>query len=453
MIIKQFYDKALAHASYIIISDNKAMVIDPARDPQIYYMYANANMATIVGVIETHPHADFVSSHLQIAQEAGATIYTSKLTGAEYPHQTFDEGDTIQLGKVSFRAINTPGHSPDSISVVVVNEAGQDYAVFTGDTLFIGDVGRPDLRENVGNIQETRATLARQMYHSTREKLMKLAPEVIVYPTHGAGSLCGKNLSEDRQSTIGKELKENPALQTMSEEDFVAMLLEGQPFIPKYFSHAVIMNKVGADNLRAAIGKIPRLVPNETLQEEVVLIDARPQTKFKEGHLKGAINIQNGGKFETWLGSIVAPTEPFYLIVENTYQADALVNKVAKIGYEKNIKGIIVNMPSPTANSLATDVDHFLANEAEYTIIDIRNTSERDKQNFFENSLHIPLPELRERVGEIPMDKPIIVHCAGGYRSAAGSSIIESSLPNEVKVYDLSIAIQAISAQKAAGNN
>ena len=209
MIIQQFYDEGLAHASYAIVRLGKMVVVDPSRDPQPYYEFAASQQADIVGVIETHPHADFISSHLEIYQTTGATIYASKLLGAEYPHQTFDDGDFIQLADIKLKAINTPGHSPDSICVLAVDELGTEKAIFTGDTLFIGDVGRPDLREHVGNITAAKEELARQMYRSTRNKIMTLPHHVLVYPAHGSGSLCGRHLSPDLDSTIGRDLREN----------------------------------------------------------------------------------------------------------------------------------------------------------------------------------------------------------------------------------------------------
>lgn len=196
MEIKQFYDEALAQASYAILSEKEMALVDPARDPGPYFNFAAQKQASIIAVIETHPHADFVSSHHEISLKTGARVYSSRLTGADYPHTPFDSGDNIKIGKVKLRALNTPGHSPDSISMVVTDEQGRDHAVFTGDTLFIGDVGRPDLRENTGNLRARREELARDMYRSTRNILMKLEKDVVIYPAHGAGSLCGKALSK-----------------------------------------------------------------------------------------------------------------------------------------------------------------------------------------------------------------------------------------------------------------
>ena len=204
MIIEQFYDKLLAHGSYAIISDGKMALVDPARDVQPYLDFAKTHNAEIVAIFETHPHADFVSSHVELHDLTGANIYVSKLVGADYDHVAFDEGDTLEMGDITFRCLHTPGHSPDSISILA-EENGKAHAIFTGDTLFVGDVGRPDLREGVGNLTAAKRDLAEAMYNTTREKLLPLEDEVLVYPAHGAGSLCGKNLSDDLFSTMGEE--------------------------------------------------------------------------------------------------------------------------------------------------------------------------------------------------------------------------------------------------------
>lgn len=431
MKIEQFYDKGLAHASYAILSGKEVAVIDPARDPKQYLDYAEKNNARIVAVIETHPHADFVSSHKEIAQKTGAKIYVSKLLGADYPHEGFDEGDTLKLGDIILKSINTPGHSPDSISVVLEDDEGKTKAVFTGDTLFIGDVGRPDLREKAGNIQAKREQLAEDMYHSTREKLMTLPEETLVYPAHGAGSLCGKNLSSDTVSTIGREKKENYALQEMGKEEFVSLLLEDQPFIPKYFGFDVAVNKKGAENFEKSIQDVPRIESNSNLESGVLIVDTRPQSDFRKGHVKGALNIMDGGKFETWLGSIVGPEEKFYLIADDKETLESVIRKSAKIGYEVNIKGALLNPENAKETSSEFDLNDFKSNPDKFTIVDVRNEGEvKNTGKKFSNSINIPLPELRERANEVPTDKPVVVHCAAGYRSAAGASILNSKIEN-----------------------
>lgn len=450
MKIEQFEDKGLAHFSYAILSEcaREIVLIDPARNPQPYYDYAAANEAKIVRIIETHPHADFVSSHLEIAQTTGAIICVSALLGAEYAHEAFDEGQEFTVGKLTFRALNTPGHSPDSISVVLTRE-GQDVAVFTGDTLFIGDVGRPDLRENAGNLTARREELARQMYQSTREKLMPLGAEVLVYPAHGAGSLCGKALSGASSSTIGAEKASNYALQPMSEAEFVRELLADQPFIPKYFGYDVALNKAGAPAYAAGVRQVPRLATDTALESGVLVVDARPEVDFKRAHLAGALNIQQGGKFETWLGSIVGPTERFYLVATDEAQREELIEKAAKIGYEPLIAGALVGIPAATAALPQLDVAQFRAQPESYTIVDIRNPAEAKAEPLFAGALNIPLPELRERTSEIPTDKPVVVHCAGGYRSAAGSSIVAPALPG-TPVYDLGEAVKSFQPKQPA---
>lgn len=449
MKIKQFEDKGLAHYAYAILSErsNEIVLIDPARDPQPYYDFAAANNAKIVGVIETHPHADFVSAHLEIHQTTGATIYAHSLVGADYPHQTFDEGDVLQLGDVKLKSLHTPGHSPDSISIVLEHE-GRDKAVFTGDTLFIGDVGRPDLRESAGNITAKREELARQMYHSTREKLMKLADDVLVYPAHGAGTLCGKGLSEANSSTIGAEKMTNYALQEMSEDKFVQVLTEDQPFIPKYFGYDVGLNKQGAPAYQPSLDKVNWLEKNHRPEKGALIVDARGQETFKKGHLPGAFNIQNGGKFETWLGSIIDPKESFYLIAGSEQELRELITKAAKIGYESKIKGAFVQDTQTEATTPALDLEQFSKNPEAFTIVDIRNASETKAEKIFAGAINIPLPELRERASEVPANKPVVVHCAGGYRSAAGSSILETALP-QTKVLDLSEAVSDFKKQPA----
>jgi hydroxyacylglutathione hydrolase len=447
MQVKQFYDNDLAHASYGIESKGQMAVVDPARDPEPYYQYAKELGAKIVAVIETHPHADFVSSHQEIHQATGAIIYVSKMVAADYPHQGFDQGDELKLGDITLKPLNTPGHSPDSISIVATDENGKDQYVFTGDTLFIGDVGRPDLREKAGNMTAKREELARQMYHSTRDILMKLEKDVVVYPAHGAGSLCGKNLSDELDSTIGKELQQNAALQQMSEEEFVDFLLQDQPFIPKYFSYNVAVNKAGAANYKESVNKVPKLKSVSEMKNGVLIVDSREGEEFKKGHLPGAINLIANGKFETWLGSVIDPEEPFYLIAEDEKTLNLLIERAAKIGYEKSIKGGLAQRDFSEKASPLLNLTDFKQHPENYTIIDVRNPAEVKEGEIFTGAKHIPLNELRDRAKEIEQDKPVVVHCAGGYRSAAGSSILQTTLP--IEVYDLGADVKSFQTQMA----
>jgi glyoxylase-like metal-dependent hydrolase (beta-lactamase superfamily II)/rhodanese-related sulfurtransferase len=419
------------------MSEGEITIIDPARDPKPYYQHANLHDARIVAVIETHPHADFVSSHQEICHTKNADVYTSKLAGAAYKHHTFDDGDSFRVGNVTVHALNTPGHSPDSICVLVKDEQQKPVALFSGDTLFIGDVGRPDLREKAGAITATRESLARDMYKSTREKLMTLPDDVLIYPTHGAGSLCGKGISSASSSSIGIQKMENAALQPMSEDDFIQFLLADQPFVPLYFPFDVEMNKMGAPPYKESILRVPHLQPNCEFDKMAILVDTRPAAAFRQGHLPGAINLPDGLKFETWLGSIIAPDEKYYLLADEEQALATVIAKTAKIGYEKNIRGAVTSPPGATATSLELNITDFKQAPDQFTIIDIRNPAEVRDQKIFPQSLSIPLPELRYRLNDIPVDKPIIVHCAGGYRSAIGSSIIAKNIKNQA-VYDLS---------------
>jgi glyoxylase-like metal-dependent hydrolase (beta-lactamase superfamily II)/rhodanese-related sulfurtransferase len=438
MKIKQFEYKPLAHYSYAIVSNGEMAIIDPERDPIQYYEFAKANNAKIMAVVETHPHADFVSSHLQIHKETGATIYNSEKLGADYPHKAFDEGVSISLGEITLTAINTPGHSPDSITVIATD--GNKTALFTGDTLFIGDVGRPDLREKAGNMKAKREELAEMMYATMQHKFNGLPNDAMVYPAHGAGSLCGKNLSDAASSTLGNERESNWAFKKQSKQEFMNIILDGQPFIPSYFGFNVDINKKGAESLTPALNRVPF---EENAAATGLIVDIRDEVSFKNGHLVGSINIQGlseNDKFETWLGSIVMPNEAFTLVVDKEENKDYILNRVSKIGYENQLKVIISLKNENLMRSKALDMTDFKHNPENYTIVDIRNASELENGKFFENALLHPLNDLRNTAKNIPTDKPIVVHCAGGYRSAVGSSILERQLKNTT-VFDLSEAI------------
>lgn len=441
MYIQQFYDEGLAHASYALLSQGKIALVDPGRNPQPYRDFAEAHEGQIIAVIETHPHADFVSSHLEFHTHEGATIYVSKLVGATYPHQSFDQGDILPLGAISLGALHTPGHSPDSISILLRDEQGNDHALFSGDTLFIGDVGRPDLREKAGNLTAQREELAKMMYHTVQKQLKPLADDVLVFPAHGAGSLCGKNLSDARQSTIGEQRATNWAFADQDETTFVDNLLQGQPYIPKYFGFDVDLNKQGAPAYQRSISRVSIWPEGATLPSDALVIDTRKQSEFAGGHIPGAINIMNGGKFETWLGSIVGPEEKFFLVADTAAELEILIHKTAKIGYEAGIAGAVVNPAGMTAKETSFDLDAFKANPSNYTLVDIRSRDEHSSTPIFEGALNIPLPELRERAHEIPQHKPVLVHCAGGYRSAAGVSIVANEV-KQVPVLDFSEAIK-----------
>ncbi len=438
MTIKQFKDDPLAHYSYAIVSNGEMALVDPSRNPMEYYRYAEEQNAKIVAVFETHPHADFVSSHMQIHEETGATIYVSELLGADYPHKTFDDGDSLKIGKTEFSAINTPGHSPDSITVVA--KEGDETAMFTGDTLFIGNVGRPDLREKAGNMKAKRVDLAKQMYHTIQNKYNDLPDDALVYPAHGAGSLCGKNMSDASSSTLGNERQGNWAFKDQTEEEFVEEILKDQPFIPHYFGFNVDINKTGPENVQRTKWANKLRLNVDKVKEGILVVDTRDGDVFKKGHLPNSINIMarsENDKYETWLGAIVKPEEEFYLVLNSVQDLEEILERTAKIGYEKQVKAVITLDNKVGEKSEILDVEDFKKNKNNYTIVDIRNKSEVEEGKIFEDAISVPLNELRENATEIPSHKPVVVHCAGGYRSSAGTSILDNKFEN-TKVYDLS---------------
>jgi hydroxyacylglutathione hydrolase len=448
--IYQFEDKGLAHYSYAIISEGKMAVVDPARDPRPYYDHAKRMNAELVAVIETHPHADFVSCHLELATTTGATIYVSKLVGAAYEHTTFDDGDTLELGSIVLHSMNTPGHSPDSISILLTHD-GVQKALFSGDTLFVGDVGRPDLREKAGNITAKREELAKMMYNTVQTRLKPLDDQVVVYPAHGAGSLCGKALSDAATTTIGAERLMNYAFRDITEDEFVSELTSEQPHIPKYFGNSVALNRQGAPSFEASIQAVPRLGVltearvQEIADEGVLIVDTRSEVMFKTGHIKGSLNIQNGGKFDTWLGTIVAANEPYYLVGATSDELEHVIARTAAIGYESMITGAFI-LKSDDANSVLSraDLEALINSPESYTIIDVRSETEAKDRPMFTNAIVLPLPELRERLNEIPTDKPIMVHCAAGYRSAAGASIIAHVMGDKIEIHDVGESIKEV---------
>ncbi|MDO1512234.1 MBL fold metallo-hydrolase [Maribacter confluentis] len=439
MIIKQFQDKPLAHYSYAILSNKSIALIDPSRDPKPYYNFADEHNAHITAIFETHPHADFVSGHLQIHKETKATIYCSKLIGADYPHESFDEGDVLTMDEVRFSAVHTPGHSPDSISIIAQKE--NDVPVlFTGDTLFVGDVGRPDLREKAGYKKAKRHELAKAMFNTIKTKFNHLPDETLIYPAHGAGSLCGKNMGSESSSTLGKERERNWAFKDLSEQEFIDHLLDEQPFIPSYFGFDVDLNKKGAENMEKSIFDIPFSMNVDCSGNKQLVIDTRDETDFKNNHLPNSINIMarnEDDKIETWLGALVKPNEKFHLIIEKANQRKHILSRIAKIGYESQMLSIMTLGDAVREKSKRFNLEEFRKNTHEYTIVDIRNKSEFNQEQYFDNAINIPLDDLRDTIDEIPTDKPIVVHCAGGYRSAAGFSILAKNV-TQTNVFDLS---------------
>lgn len=459
MKLRQFQNLNLSHYSYGILDElnGQMVLIDPSRNISQYLEWAEENKAKITDVIETHPHADFVSAHLELYLRTGAKIHVSSLYGAKFPHETFDTGHYLHVGELIFRSINTPGHSPDSISIIL-NFENRDYCIFTGDTLFIGDCGRPDLREKVGNTVETREKLASQMYHSLRFLIQGLANEVLIYPAHGAGSLCGKALSPAHSSTLGAEKISNWSLGDISEQEFIKTLIADQPFTPGYFGYDVDLNQNGAPIMEGSLQAIPYLNRNEKSfapEKGILIIDTRNKEDFNEGYYPNSFNLMAGSSFTTWLGSVVKPNEPFYILANFENDLDPLLLQTADIGYDLflqgtlTIEGLPFEKPS-LQNKHSFDREDFLQNQDAYTILDVRNPGEIKEKVIFPSSIHIPLYELRDRLKEVPLHKPIVVHCAAGYRSAAGTSILKNSFGPDQVIFDYGEKIKELIKQKAA---
>ncbi len=439
--VKQFYDKPLAHFGYAFVSNGEAAVVDPGRDIKPYLDWIEQQGAKLVAVFETHPHADFASSHKELLEKYDATVYVNPKMGVKYPHQAMDDGDEVKVGNVKVKALFTPGHSPDHNSYLVY-ENGNPVAVFTGDSLFIGDVGRPDLREGAGAIQEQRDKLARQMFHTIHEIFAKLPDDVKVYPAHGKGSLCGRNMREETVSTIGQEKLTNWAFQIKDEDKFVETLLANQPYIPVYFPYDVEVNREGAPALTDSLQKVKFV---DTLEEGIPVIDIRNHADYQTAHIPGSINIPDvwNENIETWIGTFFKPGDKFYLV---GYDAESLLkylHRIAKIYYEPFVAGLkVITQEDTTESTEPIDIDKFRKNPKAFTIVDVRTEPEVETTGpFFEEAINIPLHELPNRVDDIPADKPVVVHCAGGYRSDVAESIIRSKRP-DLKVASLGAYIK-----------
>jgi hydroxyacylglutathione hydrolase len=386
------------------------------------------------------PHADFVSSHLEIHTTLNVPIYASSLTKSKYPVKAFDEGATIRLtDQIGLRSMYTPGHAPDHVSAILY-ENKRDKVVFSGDSLFLGDVGRPDLLDFSSESDKHRKYLAAMMYDTIHQKFAKLDDEVIVYPSHGAGSLCGKSIRKAASSTIGYERQNNYAFENRTKDEFVALLLSDQPFIPKYFAYDVHLNHIGAPELKASMAKIKYLPRNYQPETDAVVIDTRPVTAFKSSHLPGAINIQGSGQLETWLGTLVAPDKKFYLTSGDEQSLQAAIRKAAAIGYEANIKGTFIYDATDGTRSALFDASSFDPDANKYTYIDVRTAKEVKNQPIFKNSFNIPLQEFLERLSQIPTGRPVLIYCGSGYRSATAESILKKYAPS-MEVYDLGAAV------------
>jgi hydroxyacylglutathione hydrolase len=438
MILKQYYLGCLAHASYLIAdqASGEAAVVDPQRDIDQYVDDAAELGCRIRHVFLTHMHADFIAGHLELRDREGARIYLGAQASAEYEFTPMADGDQVPVGTVLLEVLETPGHSPESISILVYDpEHGinKPYAVLTGDTLFIGDVGRPDLRASLGWSADR---LASMLFDSLRGKLLPLPDETLVYPAHGAGSLCGKNLSTDTVSTIGVQRSYNYALQPMSRERFVELVTTDQPDTPAYFTYDAVLNSRERPTLDETLER--ELQPLSLAQlramidEGAQLLDTREAAEFDGAHVEGALNIGLGGSFATWCGTLLDPERPVVLIAEPGRELEA-ATRLGRIGLD-TVAGyldggmqqldaapdLLGRTERITAGSLAEQ----LGSEQPPVLIDVRNPGEWNASHI-ESAVNVPLSQLAGRVAELPCDRPLVVYCESGYRSSVAVSLLK----------------------------
>ncbi len=443
MVLEQIYLGCLAQASYLVGDGGIGAVVDPRRDIEPYLEAAAKHGLAIRYVIETHVHADFVSGHRELAARTGATIVFGCKAGATFPHMAVAHGDEIRLGQVVLRVLETPGHTPESISLLVI-EGGRPVAVLTGDALFIGDVGRPDLVAARGVSAET---LAGQLYDSLHETLLALPDDVAVYPAHGAGSLCGRNLSSDTRSTIGRERRFNYALAPMPREAFVKMMTTDLPELPGYFGRDAEINRAGP----ALLGDLPSLralglddVAREAAAGAVIL-DTRDPAAFGAGHLPGSIDIGLGGQFASWAGSVIGLDTPVVLVAEDPSRAGEARVRLARVGIEQ-VAGCLdggveawagAGRPLATLPQMPVDeLAHRLEEPARApAVLDVRRPAEW-AAGHVEGARHIPLRDLPARLasseGQPPRGAPVAVICQSGYRSSIAASLLARAGYEEV---------------------
>ncbi|WP_284574704.1 rhodanese-like domain-containing protein [Streptomyces sp. 2P-4] len=435
MFFAQYYLDCLSQASYMIADETtgKAVVVDPRRDVSEYLADAEARGLTVVGVINTHFHADFVAGHLEMAAHTGAWIGYGRRAETEYPIRKLAEGETISLGDVTLKIMETPGHTPESISVLV-HERGGDavpYGVLTGDALFIGDVGRPDLLASAGVTAEE---LGAMLYDSVQNKLMGLPDEVRVFPAHGAGSACGKNLSTEKQSTIGEQRATNYACAPMSQEDFVAIVTAGQSAAPGYFAFDAELNRKERELFDPAAAPRPLSVEDFTdlRASGAVVVDARDPQEFAAGHLRGAVNVPADGRFAEQAGTVL-PAGAELLVVAPQNREEEIVTRLARIGLDRvagylrspdDALTALADEVTPASRLTAAQVRTALAGDNPPVVLDVRNCGERGDNGFIDGALHIALGELPRRLDEVPRDRSLVLHCAGGHRSSIAASLL-----------------------------
>lgn len=435
MYFEQFYLSCLAHASYMIGSEGVAAVVDPQRDVEIYIEEAAKQGLRIAHIIETHLHADFVSGHRELAARTGATIHIGAKAGASFPHKPAKDGDEIRFGKAVLRFVETPGHTLESMCVLITDLARspEPWAVLTGDTLFIGDVGRPDLSPD-----HTPQELAGLLYDSLHEKLLSLPDAVEVYPAHGAGSLCGRNISPERHSTIGKERQFNYALRPMSREDFVRLLTSDLPQRPEYFKLDAEINRQGAEAL-AKLPHLAALAPKEVLAQQkggAIVLDTRPTAEYSAGHVPGSLHIALSGQYASWAAILLGLDSHIILVAEDPERLRESQMRLARVGIEK-VNGYleggilawertglnVAQVPEVSVLDLARAI---VEQNGDLQVIDVRKPAEWEAGHIEQARLK-PLDQLRNLLTDLHHGRPIAVHCKSGYRSSIATSLLEAA--------------------------
>lgn len=436
MFFKQFYLSCLAHASYLIGSNGEAVVVDPQRDVDQYLKEAETQKLKIKYVIETHLHADFVSGHRELAARTGAEIVFGERAQAQFPHRAVHDGDELEIGQVKLRFIETPGHTPESICVLVTDTevSFKPKKILTGDTLFVGDIGRPDLAGGKGYTPEM---MAEMMYDSLHEKLLKLPDEVEVFPAHGAGSMCGRNLSNETFSTIGLQKRLNYALQPMSKTEFVRMMTAELPEAPAYFPLDAEINRAGAPGLSelpTPEALSPQRVKELGAQDHVIL-DVRSPADFGSGHVPGSVNIGLAGQFASWAGTLIAAGSPVVIVADAQVQVDEAVMRLARVGIE-SVKGYLegsipgwlkAGFEVDTVPQITVDeLNDLIEQRIDLQVIDVRRPIEF-QSGHVPQAYTAPLSKLNGEVPRLGMDreKRTAVICAGGYRSSIATSLLQ----------------------------
>jgi len=429
---KQFYLNCLAHASYLVCSNSESVVVDPQRDVEQYLTEAETQNATIKYIFETHLHADFVSGHCELAERTGAEIVCGARAAVEFPHRSAHHGDTFQVGALKLTVFETPGHTPESICILVETQDGSAPRLLTGDTLFIGDVGRPDVAGSKGY---TPQEMAGMMYDSLHSTILKLDDRVEVYPAHGAGSLCGKNLSTETSSTIGQQKRLNYALQPMPRDEFIRMMTAELPDLPGYFFNDAEINRIGARRL-SKLPSVTPLSPEQCTQRmkdpTIVVLDVRPAESYGSGHVPGAINIGLGGQFASWAGTLFAIETRFLIVADNEDRVQEAVTRLARVGMEQNAGFLAGGMNAWVASGYptnrieqisVTELNRRREQQQSLQLFDVRRKPEY-------NGGHVPgaqlatLAHIDTLANNFDCSRPTAVICAGGYRSSIATGFL-----------------------------